>query len=103
MTESRMAEEHTGEQRHGPGYGLFLGIWAALMCLTALTVWAASFDLGFLNVVAALAIASTKALLVVLFFMHLKYENPALKAMVALSFVVLAIFIGFTFFDTAYR
>jgi len=35
--------------------------------------------------------------------MHLKYENRVLKGMVATAFVVLAIFIGMTFFDVAYR
>lgn len=93
--------EHT--EHHGPGYGLFVGIWAALMVLTGVTVWVSTIDLGFLNVVAALTIASIKASLVVFFFMHLKYENLTLKLMVLVAFVILAIFIGFTFFDTAYR
>jgi len=93
--------EHT--EHHGPGYGLFIGIWAALMALTAVTVWSAGFDLGFLNVIVAMSIASTKASLVVFFFMHLKYENLTLKLMVLTAFVILAIFIGLTFFDTAYR
>jgi len=96
---------HTTEhhEHHGPGYGLLGGILAALLCLTGLTIWAAGIDLGYLNVVVALAIASTKASLVVLFFMHLKYENWVLKGFVIMVFVILAIFIGFTFFDTAYR
>lgn len=94
---------NTQSEHHGPGYGLFIAIWGVLMCLTGVTVWAASIDLGFLNVVAAMTIASTKALLVTFFFMHLKYENWTLKIMVLLAFVILAIFIGFTFFDTAYR
>ena len=93
----------TNDHHHGPGYGLLAGIWAALMVLTGVTVWAAGLDLGFLNVAAALAIASTKASLVILFFMHLKYENWLLKGLVLMTFVILAIFIGFTFFDTAYR
>ena len=88
---------------HGPGYGLFIGIWLALLVLTAVTVKVAGIHLGFFNVVVALAIATTKALLVVLFFMHLKYENWLFKGTVLLTFAILAIFIGFTFFDTAYR
>ncbi|BBD06794.1 cytochrome C oxidase subunit IV family protein [Desulfovibrio ferrophilus] len=88
---------------HGPGYGLLAGIWGLLLVLTWVTVWAAGIDLGYLNVVAALAIATTKASLVILYFMHLKYENWMLKGFVLLTFVILAIFIGLTFFDTAYR
>lgn len=98
--------EHTTDTHnahHGPGYLLFVGVWGLLVLLTGVTVWVAGIDLGFLNVVAALTVATCKALLVVLFFMHLKYENWGLKAMVILTFVILAIFIGFTFFDTAYR
>lgn len=88
---------------HPLGYGLLVGIWAALMALTAVTVAAARVDLGFLNIVAALGVASVKASLVVFWFMHLKYENRILKGMVALAFVVLAIFIGFTFWDVGLR
>jgi len=88
---------------HGPGYKLFVIIWAALLVFTGLTVAAAEVDLGFLNVVVALAIATTKASLVTFFFMHLKYENLTFKLMVLVCFTILAIFIGFTFFDTVHR
>lgn len=90
-------------QHRGPGYGLFVAVWGALMILTTVTVWVSTIHLGFLNVVVAMAIASVKASLVIFFFMHLKYENRTLKTMVLVAFVILAIFIGFTFFDTANR
>jgi cytochrome c oxidase subunit 4 len=95
--------EHEQTKHHGPGYGLFIAVWAGLMVLTSITVEVSTIHLGFLNVVAAMAIASVKASLVVFFFMHLKYENRTLKTMVLVAFVILAIFIGFTFFDTANR
>lgn len=91
------------EAQHGPGYGLLAGIWVLLLVMTGVTVLVAGIDLGFLNVAAALGIATAKAGLVIFFFMHLKYENRLLKGFVLLVFVILAIFIGFTFFDTAYR
>lgn len=97
---------HGAEQaahHHGPGYGTFLRIWLALLVLTAVTVAVSRVDLGFLNKAVALTIASSKAMLVIFWFMHLKYEDRALKGMVATAFVVLAIFIGMTYFDTAYR
>jgi cytochrome c oxidase subunit 4 len=50
-------------------------IFAALLALTYLTVQVALFDLGPLNTVAALAIAGFKAVLVALFFMHVKYST----------------------------
>ena len=50
-------------------------VFAALMAGTFLTVLAAYFDLGPLNTVAALTIAVFKAVLVILFFMHVKYSS----------------------------
>ena len=49
---------------------VYVVILFALLVGTALTVWASYFDLGFWNPVVALAIATTKVVLVVLFFMH---------------------------------
>ncbi|MFK4766116.1 cytochrome C oxidase subunit IV family protein [Desulfobaculum sp. SPO524] len=88
---------------HILSYRLLVGIWAALLVLTVVTVGAAEINFGFLNVVIALTIATSKALLVVLIFMHLRYENRTFHIMVITTFVILAIFIGLTFFDTAYR
>ncbi len=51
---------------------LYLGIWITLLCLTVITAGVAFIDLGRLNTVVALVIATFKALLVVLFFMHVK-------------------------------
>jgi cytochrome c oxidase subunit 4 len=51
-------------------------IFTALMIGTALTWWVATIDLGAMNNVIMLAIAVTKATLVVLFFMHVKYSKP---------------------------
>ncbi|UOD34547.1 cytochrome C oxidase subunit IV family protein [Deferribacteraceae bacterium V6Fe1] len=91
------------ESKHIVSYKTFIIVWALLLFLTAVTVWVAQINLGFLNVVAALAVATTKACIVILFFMHLKYENKLFKISVFMTFLVLALFIGFTFFDVAYR
>ncbi len=91
------------EEEHIVEYKLLFKVLIALFILTGLTVLAGSVDLGYLNVVVALLIATAKACLVVFFFMHLKYEGGLFKIMVLLVFVILAIFIGFTFFDVAFR
>jgi cytochrome c oxidase subunit 4 len=78
-------------------------ILALLLLLTATTVAVSRIDFGYFNVVVALAIATLKALLVIMFFMHLKYENKTFKIIVFICFLILAIFIGMTFFDVAYR
>jgi len=67
---------------------LYVGIWLALMVFTVLTVFAATLDLGVFNPIVALAIATTKAVLVVLFFMHVKYAHEKLTKLV----IVTAIF-----------
>ena len=67
---------------------LYVTIWIALMAATILTVVAATIDLGAFNPIVALAIATTKAVLVVLFFMHVKYAHERLTKLV----IVTAIF-----------
>ena len=56
--------------------GRYVLIWAALLALLLLTFVLAETDLGYFNNVLAIAIALTKMMLVVLFFMHVKYEKP---------------------------
>jgi cytochrome c oxidase subunit IV len=53
---------------------IYFAVFAALMVFTALTVWVAYLDLGFLNIAVALVIAVTKATLVILYFMHVRYS-----------------------------
>jgi len=107
MTDTHAAarpEGHEHDHQHGPlSYRFLILIWLALMGLTTLTVAVAKVDLGFMNVAVAMAVASTKAMFVILFFMHLKYENWILKGMVLAAFVILAIAIGLTFVDVGYR
>jgi cytochrome c oxidase subunit 4 len=87
-----------------PGYGTYLAVYAALLCLTAITVTMASVDIGRLAIVVVLAIAGTKSVLVLLYFMHLRYEKRLLvKILVPIVVVTLAIFIGLTYTDILYR
>ncbi len=90
-------------QKHIMPFALLAKIWMALLVLTGITVGVTAFDFGYLNVLVAMSVASAKALLVIFFFMHLKYENRTLGFFLLLVFVLLAIFIGFTFFDVAMR
>jgi cytochrome c oxidase subunit 4 len=90
-------------QKHIMPFALLAKIWLALLILTGITVGVTAFDFGYLNVLVAMSVASTKALLVIFFFMHLKYENRMLGVFLLVVFVILAIFIGFTFFDVAMR
>jgi cytochrome c oxidase subunit 4 len=80
---------------------LYFVIFGALMVLTVLTVWVANIDLGSekLNTVVALAIAVTKAVLVVLYFMHVRYSSRLTWVVVAGGFLWLLIMVGLTMSD----
>lgn len=73
---------------HGPGR--YFLVWAALIVGTILTVWTGYKDLGHWNLPIALIIASTKASLVVLFFMHMT-ETPTANRIVFAASLVFAI------------
>ncbi len=77
-----------------------LAVFLVLMVLTVLTVMATWVDLGGWNLAIAMGIATIKASLVALYFMHLRYDHPfnALLFVVALAF--LATFIALTLIDT---
>ena len=74
-------------------------VFFTLLALTALTTAIAFVDLGAMNTVAALAIAVTKATLVVLFFMHVKYSSGLTRIVVVAGFFWLAILLALTLSD----
>ena len=78
-------------------------IFGVLVFLTVVTVITARIDLGAFNVPLALAIASTKALLVVAFFMALKYDNTVNTLVFSVGAVFVLVFLAFTLADTALR
>ena len=81
----------------------YYAIFAALMVLTAITVFVAFINLGSFNFPVALAIAITKATLVILFFMHVKYSSRLTQVFVVAGFVWVGIMFAFTFADYATR
>ena len=78
---------------------VYLGVFFALMGLTFLTVYVAYLDLGPWNVFVALAIAVVKALLVVLWFMHVRYSSRLTWMFAAAGFLWLAILFTLTMSD----
>lgn len=80
--------------------GFVLG---ALLLLTGVTVGASYIDVGWLNVWIALVIASTKASLVLVVFMHMKSAGKGVVVSFLSTVFFLAIMIGFIFWDVAFR
>ena len=79
---------------------VYIAIFLALMVGTAVTVVAALHDFPWqFNTVIALTIASIKATLVVLYFMHVRYSSRLVWVIVASALFWLAILFAFTFSD----
>jgi cytochrome c oxidase subunit 4 len=74
-------------------------IFAALMVLLVLTVGVAQFQLGALSVAVALTIAVVKAVLIILYFMHVRYSPRLIWMIVAAAFFWVLIMLGFIFSD----
>lgn len=82
---------------------MLVRVLIALLVLTFVSVGVTAIHLGPLTVAAALIIASVKVSLVLIYFMHLKYESMMLKVMVAGVFLLYALVIATTFIDYLLR
>ncbi len=82
---------------------VYVGIFLSLMVLTAATVAAAYVNLGPFNIVIALAIASLKGTLVVLFFMHARYSPGRTHMVIIAALFWLAIMLALTLSDYVTR
>jgi cytochrome c oxidase subunit 4 len=82
---------------------LYVSIFLTLMVLTTITVVVAYVNLGEFNKVVALGIASVKATLVILYFMHVKYSSRLTKLVVVAGFYFLIVLLGLTMADFASR
>ena len=78
---------------------IYLIVFASLMGLTGVTIFISYHDLGPLNNVVALTIAVTKATLVILYFMHIRYSPSLTKLVAAGSFLWLIILLSITMAD----
>jgi len=88
---------------HIISYRILFLVLLALLALTGVTVGVSYVDFGRFNVWLALGIASCKASLVLLIFMHMKFEGRALVISFLATIGFLAIMIGFTFWDISFR
>jgi cytochrome c oxidase subunit IV len=95
-----MMEQHEHPQEpHVVPISLYIVIFLSLMVLTALTVFAATKDFGPGNTIIAVSIAALKATLVILFFMHVRYNDNIVRIAVFAGFLWLGIMIVLTLSD----
>jgi caa(3)-type oxidase subunit IV len=98
-----MSGNESKENRHVLPLKTYLMVAAALFILTGVTVGVSFIHLGGWNAIAALGIASIKAMLVAFVFMHLWYDRKIYLIIFTASIIFLAIFLSLTMFDVLRR
>lgn len=88
-----------GEFAHPAPISMLLSVFFALLVLTFLTVFQSRFDLGDMEIVLTLFIATVKAGLVIAFFMHLLWDKPLNAIVILSSLIFVSLFLGFCLMD----
>src|SRR4051812_45380604 len=101
-----MATEHHDDEHHGISHvatvKVLLATGGTLLLLTILTVAATRIDFGAnINLAIAMVIAVTKATLVILFFMHLRYDKLFHSVIFVSAILAASLFVGFTLMDSS--
>ena len=95
--------EEKMEKKNVHPFSTYLMIWFGLLVLTGVTVTVAGLNLGQLSVLGVIIIAAVKSTLVVLFFMHIKYEDRIFKLMLGIAVLILVVIMVLTFVDVSFR
>lgn len=87
---------HGHKDHHIIPFKTYVGVFAALIILTVVTVVVAQFHFGEFNTVVAMGVASVKAFLVLAYFMHLKYDDKVYLVgfLISIFFLVLMYFLS---------
>ena len=94
-------EEHS--KSHIVPYKTYLYVLMGLIAITLISVAVTHVELGKLSIFAAILLASVKSSLVLIYFMHLKFDNKVLQIFVTAIFILVALVIFITFLDYNYR
>src|SRR5512141_1123155 len=102
MADSTQTAEpgHPGGGVHPVPLKLLAGVLVGLLLLTALTVAVAGLNLGAASLWIALAIATAKAFLVALYFMHLRWDRPFNGVLFLVALIFILLFVGIALMDT---
>lgn len=105
-----MSQQHSHGHAAGhdhPGhilpFRIYVLVFGALIVLTVFTVTVSRYDFGAWNIVVAMLVASVKAMLVALFFMHLKYEKPTTWLYAFFPILLLGLLLAGVFIDNPFR
>jgi cytochrome c oxidase subunit 4 len=100
---SHAASEAREHKPHVLPIRIYAAVWIGLLVLTVITVKVSYLNLGVMNLVVAMAVATMKASLVVLFFMHLKYDEKFNAIVFSGCLAFLFVFFVLTLADTTTR
>jgi cytochrome c oxidase subunit 4 len=103
MSDSHEHADDGAVHAHISSVKFYVGIFVTLVMLTVLTVGVSYIHLGKMNLAVAIIIASIKASLVVMFFMHLKYDNKFNALIFVCSLMFIGVFFAYTINDTEHR
>lgn len=84
-------------------YNVYVIVWLALLALTAVTVAVSFIDMKHVTILTAMLIATFKSMLVLLYFMHIRFERKLYVFMILAALGMYAVFIGLTFADYSFR
>ncbi len=79
---------------------LLAAVWGALLVFTVITVAVTKIDFGGMNLWIAMGIATVKATLVALYFMHLRYDRPVNAVVLISALLFVTLFVGLAMTDT---
>jgi cytochrome c oxidase subunit IV len=91
------------KEKHISSYKSHVMVLMALLVLTFITVAITRIELGPLNTLVAMLVAGSKATIVLLWFMHLKFDDKIYAIFTAFIFVLFLLVLYVTFFDYSYR
>lgn len=103
MESSALSDSHTSQHAslaHVVELRVLLAVFAALLALTAITVAVSYFDFGVFNLFVALTVATLKAVLVAMWFMHLRYESGVNVFIFLTGVAFLGLFLAITMVDS---
>ena len=96
MTEEKELLE---TQHHVVSPKIYVAVFLSLLVFTGLTVGASYIEMGVFNPIVAIAIACIKMVLVVLFFMHVRYSTKLTMLTVGCGFFMFLVLISMTLAD----
>ncbi|MCK4746552.1 MAG: cytochrome C oxidase subunit IV family protein [Bacteroidales bacterium] len=91
------------EKTHIIPYRTFIIVLLALLVFTFISIGVTSYELGPFTVIAALLLATCKTILILTYFMHLKYDVRMFAILITAVLVLIAVVMFITFLDFLYR